>query len=398
MTPRERIIATLEHKESDRLPIDFGGTDCSSIHVVPYDRLRRLLGIEPRPIRLACLNQMIVDVDVEIQEEFCADAQALYFYPRKWRLWDSPWNLDIEVPDLWRPEVLEDGSWVIRNAEGVIRKKCPADGYYFDISSFVFSEIVSPEEFSNYQKVFDRWDWPWEDDESIEEYASRAKQLYLNTDKAVVASWRMHYLQAGQLMRGYEQFMVDMLINEPLVKALLDKLHEVYIRRAEVFLEALADYIDIVFFTDDLGAQNGPLINPAIYRKFFKPYWAELIAVVKKYNKKVLMHSCGAISEFIPDLIEIGVDAINPVQITADGMDAHRLKKDFGKDISFWGGGVSTQGVLGEADPCEIGEQVKRNVEKFAHGGGYIFTQVHNIQFNVPAENIIAAYKAALEV
>ncbi len=199
-------------------------------------------------------------------------------------------------------------------------------------------------------------------------------------------------------MRGYEQFMVDLLIDEPLVRGLLDRLHASYMQRAETFLKTMADSIDVVFLTDDLGTQNAPLLNPKTYRKLIKPYWAELIALIKQYNKKTLMHSCGAVSQFIPDLIEMGVDAVNPVQITAAGMEPAHLKKEFGNDIAFWGGGISTQGVLDRGTVQQVTDEVKRNVEIFAPGGGFVFTQVHNIQYNVPPENIVAAYQTAREV
>jgi uroporphyrinogen decarboxylase len=182
-----------------------------------------------------------------------------------------------------------------------------------------------------------------------------------------------------------------------MVRSILDRLHAVYLERAERLLDAMGDWMDIAFFTDDLGTQQGPLVSPKIYRRFIKPYWAELISLVKKYNKKVLMHSCGAVSDFIPDLIEIGVDALNPVQITAVGMSPARLKRDFGMDIAFWGGGVSTQGVLDRSGPAEIRDEVRRNIDIFAPGGGFVFTQVHNVQGNVSPENIIAAYDAAHE-
>ncbi|MHB9071856.1 MAG: uroporphyrinogen decarboxylase family protein, partial [Sedimentisphaerales bacterium] len=397
MTPRERIMMTLNHKEPDRMAIDFAGTDCSSVHVIAYNKLRKHLKIEPRNIRLACLVQMVAECDDEIHEYFCSDAKPLYFYPRKWQIWDSGWGFSLESPDLWHPEALENGKTVIRDTKGAIRFERPAGGFYFDPVSFVFSEIQSPDELVKYPSVFERWDWSSVYDESIGEYAHRAKQLYLSTDRAVIASWRMHYLQAGQIMRGYEQFMIDLLTDEKLVRGMLDKLHETYLKRAKLFLDAMANYTDVVFFTDDLGTQSGPLIGIELYRKLIKPYWAELIALVKKYNKKVLMHSCGAISEFIPDMIEIGIDAVNPVQITADGMNPARLKKDFGKDITFWGGGVSTQGMLDKGTSDRIRDEVKSNIEIFAPGGGFVFTQVHNIQHDVPPQNIIAAYQTALE-
>ena len=397
MTHRERIIAALEHRESDRLPIDFGGTDCSSSHLIAYDKLRKHIGLEPRRIRLACLSQMVVDVDEEVQNYFNGDAKALYFHPKKWKTWHSAWDIDVETPAHWIPEQLSDGFWVIRNAKGVIVNECPPSGKYFDPVGFLLANVEQPCEIDNYAAVFERWDWPVTCDESIEDYAGRAKRLYQSTDKAVVASWRMHYLQSGQIMRGYEQFMIDLLTDEPLTRAILDRLHAVYLERTEKFLSHMADYADVIFLTDDLGTQNAALISPDCYRRMIKPYWAELISLIKKYDKKVLMHACGAISELIPDLIEMGVDAINPVQITAAGMEPARLKKEFGEDITFWGGGVSTQGILDKGSLQEIKTEVKKNVEIFAPGGGFVFTQVHNIQSDVPPENIAAAYNAALE-
>ena len=397
MTSRERIMAALDHKEQDRVAIDFAGTDCSGIHAIAYKKLRKYLGIEPRPLRLACLLQLLAEGEKEIQDYFHADAEALFFYPQKWKTWNSGWGFDMDAPSLWHPETLNTRKTVIRNSKGEIHLERPDGGYYFDPVSFVFSGIETPDEFANHTAVFDRWDWPAVYDESAVQYAERAKKQYNSTGRAVVASWRMHYLQAGQIMRGYEQFMVDLLTDESLVRAMLDRLHEAYLKRAEVLLAAMSDYMDIVFLTDDLGTQNSALINPVTYRKILKPYWTELIALIKKFDKKVLMHSCGAVSEFIPDFIEMGVDAVNPVQITAAGMEPERLKREFGKDITFWGGGISTQGVMDRGSVQDVKDEVKRNIDIFAPGGGFVFTQVHNIQYNVPPENIEAAYQTAYE-
>ncbi|MCX7804841.1 MAG: hypothetical protein N3A38_06585 [Planctomycetota bacterium] len=395
MTGRERILAALEHREPDRPAVDFAGTDCSSLHATTYGLLRKSLGIEPRPIRLACLSQQIVAADVEIQARFGGDAVGLFYNPRKWRLWDSGYGMELEVPDLWRPEPQPDGSCVLRNREGRAVSRRPKGGYYFDPVSFPLADVRTPDELSAYGHLFERWDWPAVCDETLEEYGARARRLYEATDKAVVASWRMHYLQAGQLLRGYEQFMVDLMTDEPMVRAIFDRLHAVYLDRARRLLDVSGRWCDVIFFTDDLGSQQGPLISPRLYRKLVKPYWAGLIGLAKKSGRKVLMHSCGAIADFIPDLIEMGVDAVNPVQISAAGMAPERLKRDFGRDIAFWGGGVSTQGVLDRASPGKVREEVRRNVDIFAPGGGFVFTQVHNIQPGVPPENIVAAFEEA---
>ena len=398
MTPRERIIAALERRATDRLPIDFAGTDCSSVHLVAYDRLRKKLGIEPRAMRLGCLMQQIAEADRELLAHFRSDAEALCFHPRKWRLWESGYGFDVEVAERWRPERLPDGSMVVKDAQGVVRSRRAAGGFYFDPAEPVFASVTSPGELDAHAAVFDRWDWPAVLDESVPEYAARARKLRDSTDRALVAMWRMHYLQAGQILRGYEQFLMDLLTDEPLVRALMDRLHAAYMARARSFLDAVGESIDVVFFTDDLGAQTGPLVGPEVFRRLIKPYWAEMIALVKSRGKKVLMHSCGAISAFLPDMIEMGVDAVNPVQITAAGMAPAELKRQFGKDIAFWGGGVSTQGVLDRGSPAQVRDEVRRNIDVFSRGGGYVFTQVHNIQADVPPENILAAYDAARAV
>ncbi len=397
MTPRERILAALEHREPDRLPIDFAGTDCSSVHLVPYHQLRQHLGIEPRPMRLGCLIQQIAEVDCEIQDRFRGDAIALYFYPQQWKVWSSGYGFDVEVAERLRLETRSDGSTVSLDSTGVPRAERPAGGFYFDPCNFVFADVATSAEFDQYAGVFQRWDWSAALDETLDEYGRRARELRASTDRAIVALWRMHYLQAGQLMRGYEQFMIDLLTDEPLVRGLFDRLHAVYLDRTAAFLEAVGDNVDIAFFTDDLGSQKGSLVSPEVYRRLVKPYWTELLGLVKRHGLKVLMHSCGAVSDFIPDLIEMGVDALNPVQITAEGMSPERLKRDFGRDIAFWGGGVSTQGTLNTAAPQVVRDEVRRNIDTFAPGGGFVFTQVHNIQVGVPPENIIAAYDTAAE-
>lgn len=395
MTPRQRITAALEHREPDRLPIDFAGTDCSSVHVIAYDRLRKALGLEPGPIRLGCMLQQVVEADPIVQDRLGSDAAPLFFHPQEYRIWQSTYGLPVEVARRWCPEIDTDGAAIIRNKDGVILSRQPRGGYYFDPVHFALADISSAAEVASRAGLFERWDWPAVLDESIDQYAARARALYAATDRAVVALWHLHYLQAGQIMRGYEQFMVDLLTDEPMVRAILDRLHAVYMERTRRFLDAMSDSIDIVFLTDDLGSQQGPMIGPATYRKRVKPYWSELIGLIKRYRKKVLMHACGAVSDFIPDFIDMGVDALNPVQISAVGMSPRRLKRDFGKDIAFWGGGISTQGVLDLATPAKVRAEVRKNVALFAAGGGYVFTPVHNIQADVPAANIIAAYDAA---
>lgn len=398
MNHRERILAAFRHEEGGGLPIDFAGTDCSSVHVTTYDALCERLGLAPRPIRLGCMTQQIVEPDTQVQDRFGADAAALFFHPRRWRRWESPYGMPVLVPDRWRPELLENGDLVVRDAAGVVRSRKPAQSYYFDPANPPLADVAEPKQLERYDALFERWDWPAVLDESVEEYGLRARALHQGGDRAVVALWRMHFLQAGQIMRGYEQFLLDMLMNESLARAILEKLLDVYRERARQLLAVAKDSIDVIFLTDDLGTQGGPMIDPEVFRRLLKPVMADLVGFIKKESgKPILLHSCGSVRRFIPDLIQIGIDALNPVQISARGMDPAELKREFGKDIVFWGGGCDTQKVLNGSTPAQVRDAVRRSIEAFAPGGGYVFTQVHNIQAQVPVENILAMYETALE-
>ena len=193
--------------------------------------------------------------------------------------------------------------------------------------------------------------------------------------------------------------MVDLLINKKMVRNLLDYLIEGYCRRIDWLVPFLKDKVDVILLNDDLGTQNGPMLSPSTYREMIKPYQERLFKYVKKsFNKPILFHSCGAVREFIPDLIEVGVDALNPVQLSAAGMELKALKRDFGNDITFWGGGIDTQEVLNRKTPAEVKDAVKKNVDILAPGGGFVFCQVHNVQPDVPPENVLAMYEALDEV
>jgi uroporphyrinogen decarboxylase len=175
----------------------------------------------------------------------------------------------------------------------------------------------------------------------------------------------------------------------------LDKLVEIHLANLEKFLSAVGDYIDIILFGDDLGMQTGPIISPRMYREFFKPRHRLLWNRAKQLaDIKVMLHCCGGVRELMPDLIEAGLDAINPVQISCSGMEADRLKADFGKDITFWGGGCDTRNILPTGTPQQVAENVKEQVSILSPGGGFVFQQVHNILANIPPANIVAMFDA----
>ena len=249
-------------------------------------------------------------------------------------------------------------------------------------------------ELKGYAETIFSFDDPDYADEPLEDLRERSRDMQARGD-CVVFNLCCHILAAGQLLRGYENFMVDLMTDEVLVREMFDYLLEGYFRRIERLAPLLRETVDVVLLNDDLGTQKGPMLSPATYRKMIKPYQRDLFGRVKRsFDAPILFHSCGAVRDFIPDLIEVGVDALNPVQLSAAGMEAKDLKDDFGDDITFWGGGVDTQRVLNRGNPSDVRDAVRRNVAAFAPGGGFVFCQVHNIQPDVPPENVIAMFEA----
>ncbi|HID77764.1 MAG TPA: hypothetical protein EYP56_17430 [Planctomycetaceae bacterium] len=390
MTGRERVLATLNRQKPDCLPLDIGGTDCSSIHVIPYRKLRRQLIGGDGPIDCGCLFQLVAKTDRVVMEALGTDVEALWFGSQETKLWGAPFGVDLTVPALFAVEDLPDGSSVVRNRQGEVYARRAADAYYFDPVGPPLAHIKSPGELEGYDALFERWDFSYVYDEPLEELARRARRQYASTDRAVVTLWRMHYLQAGMLMRGYEQFLVDLVAEKDLAHAILGKLHQVYLKRAEAFFQAFGPWFDIVFLTDDLGTQRTGIISTAVYREMIFPYISELVGRIKGKGKKVVMHSCGAVSAFVPYLIEMGVDALNPVQVSAAGMNPAELVRQFGRAIAFWGGGCDTQHALNAPDPEVVRADVQRRLEQFGPDAFLVFTQNHNIQYDVPPENILA--------
>ena len=391
MTGRERVLATLNRQTPDTIPYDLGGTDCSSVHAISYKKLRDKLSILPgSPVDCGCLIQLNAQFDREVMDRLETDVECLWFAAKKTKIWNTPFGVDLVMPKNYLVEDLPDGSSVVKNAAGEVRGARAAGTYYIDPVGTPLAGLTSPSQLDDFDSLFDRWDYSSTYDESIDELAARARLQYQSTDRAVVALWRLHYLQSGQVMRGFEQFLIDLMIEKEMAHALLEKLHRVYLKRVDTFLAAFGDYIDVVFLTDDLGTQQSGITSPKTYREMIYPYMAEAVGRIKAAGKKVVMHSCGAVADFIPSLIEMGVDALNPVQVSADGMNPRDLVREYGRDMAFWGGGCDTQHALNSPDPETVRADVRRRVEEFGPHAHWVFTQVHNVQYDVSAENILA--------
>lgn len=376
MTSRERILKAVNHQEADRIPIDIGGTQQTSLHRVAQNRLLNYLGYEPHE-DMFDLVQQLNHTAPQLAERFGADCRII-----------MP-----GAPDNWTLDIREDDGAFYFTDEWRITYKMPkGSGLYFDVWD-------SPLK-SGTMEALNNYKYPDPKDPGrIAGLREQAKKLYEETDQALlIADGTWGLMLHSAVLMGFQTFYKCVAKNETLVRSLFEKNLEFELAYWEALLPEIKNYVQFVTLSDDLGSQYGPIINPKTYREWLKPLHQQLIAYIKKNSDlKIFFHSCGAISDFIPDLIEVGVDALNPVQITAHGMGSAWLKKEFGKDITFWGGGIDTQHVLSGGTPEQVRGDVLKRLEHFGPGGGFVFSPIHNVQADVPPENIVAMYETVIE-
>ncbi|MCE5252012.1 methyltransferase [bacterium] len=403
MTSRERIMAALNHRETDRIPVDFAGHLSSGISAIAYARLRKYLGLPDKPIRVHDPGQQLAIVDEDMLDRFGVDTIELgrgFAHDEYcWADWVLPDGTPCRMPEWSLPE-RADGEWVMRDRNRRVISRMPDGALYFEQTYYPFAENGDPETLSDVLSLRgpagSGIPGPLaEGPNGARTLASGAKRLRERTARAILGIFGGNLFEFGQSMYRNDNFFM-LLASEPLkAHRFLDKLMEIHLAALERFLGAVGEYIDIIVFGDDLGMQTGPLISPRMYREFFKPRHAFLWNRAKELaDVKVNLHSCGGIRELIPDLIEAGLDAVNPVQITCTGMELDGLRRDFGKDLVFWGGGCDTRSILPDGTPDSISKHVREQCALFGNNGGFVFQQVHNIQANVPPENIVAMFEA----
>ena len=400
MTSRERILAALEHHEGDRVPIDFSGHRSSGIAAIAYAKLREYLEFPARPIRVYDVIQQLAIVDEDVLDRFGADAielgRGFALDEESWTPWTLPDGTPCFVP-AWTRIERDEGRWVIRSKTGRILAQMPEGTLYFEQTYYPFLEgRDNPEAIRD---ALEECAWtavaapPGPADEKA--LSEGAKQLRGRTERAIIGLFGGNLFEMGQFLYRNDQFMM-LLASEPRrAHRFLDALVEIHLANLERFLGAVGEYIDIILFGDDLGMQTGPMISPAMYREFFKPRHKLLWNRAKELaDVKVMLHCCGGVRELLGDLIEAGIDAINPVQISCTGMDAGELKAQFGSRLTFWGGGCDTRDLLANATEQQVAKHVKEQVKILGPGGGFVFQQVHNILANVPPQNIAAMFDA----
>lgn len=398
MNHRQRVLGALRHQEPDRLPIDLGGTGDSTIMAVAYQEFRAHLGLRPSTTRVVDVYQQTAVIEEDVRQELGVDLVPLFDEPREWRMGSLGDGSPAELPAKFRPRLTSDGSWIVTDAAGTILLKMPKGGYYYDPVHAPLAEATSVRDIERHLDEIVTYDTPAHLDKSYEELAQQARALREHTDYALVGFFGGHILQAGQVLRGWETFLMDLLINKKLAQALMERLLAAHLERLERYTAILGPYLDVIHFEEDLGMQDRPLMRPSVYREMIKPYHQQLFGLAKaRCDAHLLLHTDGAVAPFIPDFIEMGVDAVNPVQVSAAGMDIQELKREYGRDIAFWGAGCDSQTVLPFGTPAQVADEVRRTIDILAPGGGFIFAPIHNVQAGVPAENTAAMFQTAQE-
>ncbi len=374
MNSRERVRLALNHQQPDRVPFDLGGTGLSNIHLDAYRNLRRQMGLPRVEVRVLAMAEQLAVVDEDVARRLKTDARLI-----------QP-----GISSAFRYVFRDEDAYEAYTDEWGIGWRKPKDGgFYYDMYQHPLAGADSLDEMRRH---------PFPDPVDDQRFATlreQAEAVRAEGKAAVLAGPCAGIAEVYSWLRGYEDYYVDLAVNQEAVAYMLDRLVEFKCAFWERALREVGDMVDVVIEADDLAGQHARLLAPETYRSLIKPRHRRLFSFIKEQAPvKLFFHSCGAVRPILGDFIDAGIDILNPVQVSAAGMDLHALKEDFGRDVVFWGGGVDTQGVLGSATPEQVKEDVRRNIEALAPGGGYVFAAVHAIQANVPAENIMAMWEA----
>lgn len=378
MRSRERVLRALNHQEPDHIPIDLGATIVSSIVKKSYVELKDFLRMPVEQITMLDYIQQLPYVDEALLQRFGVDFRL------------------VQLPAATAPElsIFEEGDYFAFIDRWGSKLHMPKEGgLYFDWVDFPIKESS--------MQALDQYQWPRPDPPELQaRLGAQARYLFENTDYALVGSGVIGggiFEQPARTM-GMENFLMALVAEPRFADRLMEQITDIYIESCNAYLDQVGRYIQVFTCWDDVCTQNGWMVRPDTYRKMVKPKEKRLVeAIRKKTNAKIFFHGCGAVFDLIPDLIDVGFDIVNPVQVSARGMDTKKLKAQYGKDIVFWGGGVDTQHVLPFGTPQEVADEVKRRIDDLAPGGGFVFAPIHNIQAFVPPQNIVTMYDTALE-
>ena len=410
MTSRERILAAINHTEPDRVPIDMGATPSSGIAAIAYGNLTRHLGLSDSKTRVYDVVQQLAQPEDCVLDRFKIDAVDL---GRTFNTRDDDWRevtlfdgSAAQYPQWFHPQPTPAGGWRALDGTGTELAIQLKDMNFFDQTCFPWLDDY-PANMAGLGAAMAKVHWaalahsPWDHASEIDFWQrlrANAIELRQQSERAIMVVVGCNLFEWGTFLRRMDNFLMDLLAEPENAERMLDCLMEIHLRTLEKVCDAVGDVADICRFGDDLGTDTGPFMAPATYRSLFKSRHAELCTYVHKHsNMKTFLHSCGSIHALLPDLIDAGFDVINPVQTACRDMEAERLKQDFGKDITFWGGGADTRATLNHGSPEQVRQDVLGRLKIFAPGGGYVFNTIHNILPDVPPQNIVAMFDAIEE-
>ena len=410
-TSRDRVLAAINHQKPDRVPIDLGATPSSGISAIAYSNLVKHIGQPDSPVLVYDVVQQLAQPDYHILNRFGVDVldigRTFNDQPSDWQPTVLANGASAFYPKWFNPTKLSDGSFVTYDDDGKrILSRMPIGATFFDQTYFPYVDGY-PDSYENLGAEMGRIMWardahsPWDhagDSDFWQKLRENTLKLRQTTDKALLVVCGCNLFEWGTFLRRMDNFLMDLMCDPYNVEKLLDQLVIRHLATLEKVCNAVGDIVDIIRFGDDLGMSSGPFMDVDTYKTLFKPRHKMLCDYVKSHSKMhTFIHSCGSISILMPDLIEAGIEIFNPVQTNAWKMEPEFLKKEFGKDVTFWGGGIETVGTLNVGTPELIKEQVQKRLEIFSKDGGFVFNTVHNILPDVPPENIIAMYDAVKE-
>jgi len=380
MTSRERLLSALNHKEPDRIPLDLGSGQACKFTKHFYIKLLDYFGLKEEDPEISAKPYQLVYASDRVLDLLCGDV-------RNARVKYASGSVSPYLNN-W-----EDAAYLYYTNEFGTTYRMPREkGMYYDIYETALADAEDESDDAKYE-------WPRPNKLIKGKRAELERYRDAGFATATCQVFGNGFLQTGPLLYGYENWFTMLLTEPGRCEAVMEKLFEKKVEWYGNLFEEYDGLLDVTNEADDFGTQNGPICSPAILRKLVFPYHRRLNDFIKKSQPgiRTTLHSCGSVTQLIPDIIEAGYDCLNPVQISANDMEPEKLKREFGKDITFWGGGISTQSTLPRGTPGQVREETKRNIEKFAPGGGFVFATVHNVQEDVPVENFIAMWEAFRE-
>jgi hypothetical protein len=417
LTPRERILAACSHREPDQLPVDFGGGSQTGIHVSMVYKLRQALGLDRpgTPVKVVEVSQMLGEIAPDLQAALGADVVSLQgtgtlfgFRQLEFKEWRLADGTPVLVPRDFNIQYEPEGDllqWPGSDRSVPPSARMPAGGHFFD--AIIRQE---PLDETKLNVADNQEEFQLVSDAELEHYRRRAEQLYATTNRAVFCSFRgltfgdiaqvpAPFLKRPKGIRDITEWYMSLATRPDYIKAVFEYQAEMALENLRRLHQAIGDRAAVIQTNGtDFGTQNGPFCSAATYRELYLPYQKRLNQWIHRHTQwKTFMHCCGGIAPLLDAIVEAEFDILNPVQCSAKGMEPRALKKHFGQQLVFWGGGVDTQKTLPFGTPQQVRDEVRERIEIFGQGGGFVFCTIHNVQANTPIENLLAMFEVVAE-